>query len=383
MTPSAPVLDQSGNKDLALLLEKMRRKAGQPALAGVVIVDGNIKAIAAVGTRKVGTENWVTIRDRFIIGSCGKAFTATLAAIIVEEGYLNWDTTLRDVFKKIPMRPEYENLRFQQLLSHRAGLVKSFLADLDSSKTFTWTSGRMAYLSQLSQLPPPYAAGEVIFYSNAGYILAGLMMEQVSGIEFMKLMSEKVFNPLGLSSAGYGPPAESERRSQPWGHYREKFSWSLKATLKDDQLYTTPAGNVVLTMEDWARFIIEHMPSVKPKSRPLLNTVTLKKLHTPEDDPNWGYDQDYFNFWQKELGWPLTASNYALGWYITKTSDGTDVLNHGGTSRAFQAVVFMSPTKRHAILLATNSRLGNIHIFRTAVAINEMYELGIKLPGEG
>ncbi len=82
----APILDRSGDKNLALLLEKIRVKTGQPALACAVIVDGKLKAAAAVGTRKKGTENWVSIDDRFIIGSCGKAFTAVLGAIMVEEG---------------------------------------------------------------------------------------------------------------------------------------------------------------------------------------------------------------------------------------------------------------------------------------------------------
>ena len=337
VTRSAPVSDQSGNKNLAVLLEEMRRKAGQPALAGAVIVDGSIKAIAAVGTRKMGTENWVSASDRFIIGSCGKAFTATLAALMVEEGVISWNTTLRDVFPELTMRAEYQNLNFQQLLTHRAGLVKSFLADLDSSKTYTWTSGRMAYLEQLSQQDLLHPPGTVIFYSNAGYNLAGLMMEQVSGKEFMQLMSEKVFKPLGLYTAGYGPPAETARTSQPWGHYWDKSSLSVKATVKDDQLYTTPAGNVTLSMEDWARFIIAHMSSVPAGEGKLLNSKILKKLHTPQDNLSWGYDQDYFNFWKREVGWPLANSNYAMGWFVTRAEGGNVVLNHGGTSRAFQA----------------------------------------------
>ena len=50
--------------DLAQLLETMRVKAGQTALAAAVVIDGKIKAVAAVGTRKHGTKNWVTVDDR-------------------------------------------------------------------------------------------------------------------------------------------------------------------------------------------------------------------------------------------------------------------------------------------------------------------------------
>ena len=100
---SAPVTDKSGDSDFAQLLETIRQKEKLPALAASVIINGNIYAIAAVGTREYGTDNWVTSDDKFLIGSGGKAFTATLAAMLIEEGDLRWDTTVRDVFPDLEM----------------------------------------------------------------------------------------------------------------------------------------------------------------------------------------------------------------------------------------------------------------------------------------
>jgi CubicO group peptidase (beta-lactamase class C family) len=278
------------------------------------------------------------------------------------------------------MRAEYENINLQQLLSHRAGLIKSFVADLDSNRTYTSTAGRLIYLEQLVQTKPIHPAGTVMFYSNAGYILAGVMMEKISDQEFTDLMSEKVFKPLKLTTAGYGPPADRERTSQPWGHIQTKSPWSLKAVRKDDQHYTNPAGNVSLSIKDWARFIIGHMSSDQTEGTVFLNAKILEKLHTPVDNANWGYDEDYLEFWNNEIGWPLTSANYALGWFVTKAKDGEAVLNHGGTSQAFQAEVYLSPDNKNAILLATNARLGHIHLYRTAIKIKEKYALKIDLP---
>jgi len=374
------ITDSSGDRELALLLEKMRVKANQTALAAAIISEGKIIAAAAVGTRKYGTKNWVTVDDRFIIASCGKTFTATLAAIMVEEGRLNWDTTIKDVFPELKMRAEYENITLQQLLSHRAGLPKSFVADLDSNRTYTSTAGRLVYLEQLAQTKPINPPGTVMFYSNAGYILAGVMMEKISDQEFTDLMSEKVFKPLKLTTAGYGPPAALERTSQPWGHIKTKYLGSLKAVRKDDQHYTNPAGNVSLSIRDWAKFIIKHMPSDQAGGTAFLNAKILKKLHTPPDNANWDYDEDYLEFWNKEMGWPLTSANYALGWFVTKAKDGKAVLNHGGTSQAFQAEVYLSPDHKNAILLATNARIGHIYLYRTAIKIKKKYALKIDLP---
>ena len=81
-TAPAPILEASGNSNLAELLETIRVEERLPALAAAVIIDGDIYAAAAVGIRKFGTENWVTVNDRFLIASCSKAFTATLANAI-------------------------------------------------------------------------------------------------------------------------------------------------------------------------------------------------------------------------------------------------------------------------------------------------------------
>ncbi len=379
-TPPAKISGSSGDRELSLLLENMRVKANQTALAAAVILDGKVKAAAAVGTRKHGTTNWVTVDDRFIIGSCGKAFTSTLAALMVEEGMLNWNTTIRDVFPNLKMRKEYEDINLLQLLSHRAGLPKSFLADLDSRLSYTPTAGRLAYLGQIVQTDLIHPPGTVKFYSNAGYILAGVMMEMISGREFTDLMSEKIFKPLNLTTAGYGPPAEHTPASQPWGHIWDKSRRSLRAVQTDDPHWIDPAGNVSLSIRDWARFIIEHLPSDQTDGNAFLRSEILVKLHTPPDNVSWAYDDDYLSFWNNEIGWPLLSANYALGWFVTKTTTDKVCLNHAGTSQAFQAEVYLSPNNKNAILIATNSRMGHIHLYRTAVKIKKKYGLKIDLP---
>jgi len=120
------------------------------------------------------------------------------------------------------MLPKYETITIQQLLSHRAGLPKNFAAELDENRTYTPKSGRLVYLEQIVQhklINPPE---KVMLYSNAGYTLAGVMIEKITQQTFRDVMEEKVFRPLNLSTAGYGAPADSEPLSQPWGHISDK-----------------------------------------------------------------------------------------------------------------------------------------------------------------
>ena len=109
-TAPARITDKSGGSDLAGLLESIRVKERLPALAAAIIIDGRIYATAAVGTRKTKTNNWVTVDDKFLIASCSKAFTATLSAVLIEKGYLDWNTTLKEAYPDISMRSEYDNI---------------------------------------------------------------------------------------------------------------------------------------------------------------------------------------------------------------------------------------------------------------------------------
>ena len=375
----APVTQESGDTDFAQLLESIRVEGGLPALAAAIIIDGKIHATAAVGTRKIGTENWVTVDDKFIIGSCGKTFTATLAALLVEEGLLSWNTTIRDVFPDLKMLPEYETITIQQLLSHRAGLSKNFTAELDENRSYTPKSGRVVYLEQIVQhtlINPP---DTVMLYSNAGYTLAGVMIEKITQQTFVDVMAEKVFRPLHLSTAGYGAPADSEPMSQPWGHSSDTVS--LVPVRKDYLHWLDPAGATLsMSIKDWAKFVIAHMYSDQDTGRSLLKPQTLKKLHTPPNAAKWDYGILYFTFWRNHIGWPLPSSNYALGWFIVKPKEGKSVLTHGGTSKAFMAEGYLSPVEKTAILLATNVRTSHMPLYRGAKRIKEHYSLKISLP---
>jgi len=125
----APITNHSGDAELANLIESIRVEEGLTALASAIINKGRIQSVGAVGTREYGTNNWVTVNDKFLIGSCAKAFTATLAAMLVEEGVIDWQTTIRDAFPDLEMLSEYHDITIYQLLSHRSGLPKNYKSD--------------------------------------------------------------------------------------------------------------------------------------------------------------------------------------------------------------------------------------------------------------
>ena len=81
--------------------------------------------IASVGVRKVGYPSLIKTTDKFHLGSCSKAMSATLAGIFIEKGLLNWDSKLKELLPEINMNADYEHVTFDMLFAHRSGLTKS------------------------------------------------------------------------------------------------------------------------------------------------------------------------------------------------------------------------------------------------------------------
>ena len=106
------------------LLEGIRKQYDLPALAVVVVKDGQICDRRAVGVRKWGDPTPVTTNDVFHLGSCTKSMTATLTAMLIDEGKLRWDTTIAEVFPELKGKvdKQYERVTVEQLLHHRGGV---------------------------------------------------------------------------------------------------------------------------------------------------------------------------------------------------------------------------------------------------------------------
>jgi CubicO group peptidase (beta-lactamase class C family) len=378
-TAPAPILPRSGDSDLAGLLEPIRVKERLPALAAAIIIDGKIYAAAAVGTRKSNTDNWVTVDDKFLIASCSKAFTATLAAVLIEKGYLGWNTTLREAYPDLNMRSEYENITLIQLLSHRAGMPEWIyhVSSKNVTKQFTdnwWSdrdtpaSMRLEYLKETVKENLADTPGGSIFYSNSGYLMAGAMLEKITGKTYEQLMAEEIFKPLALHTAGFGPPAKLDPQNQPIGH----SGYFRSPRLDDFPEYLAPTGVIHISIKDWAKFILLHL-EIDTKSKVNLDSKTLSTLHSPPDSATWRTGSE-------EIYYGIPSLNYALGWYTLNIDNKEDLLWHPGGNLGFIAEVIVHPAKKNAILLVTNIRASHEHLFNAMRKIKKNYSEIADLP---
>ena len=262
-----------------------RDKYKLPAVATAVISSDAI-VTNIIGVRKQGAINAAQENDRFHLGSCAKAMTSTVIAMYVEEGKVSWDTKIRDIFPEVAdvMRPEYRDLTLETMLTMRSGLPTIFdLAAISVVPTFsgTVTERRRAFLKWAVQQAPESVPGEYQ-YSNSNYVIAGAVVEKLSGKEWSVALQERLFRPLGITTVGYGWPA-SRGAAQPWGHIlQEDGSWGPHDpdnVAEQAPLYFAPAGDVFMTIGDYAKFVQLHLRGLRGQPR-LLRAETFLKLHT-------------------------------------------------------------------------------------------------------
>jgi CubicO group peptidase (beta-lactamase class C family) len=343
--PSAPsdssVNDASAPASLDDALEAVRKKQGVPALAGAVVRDGRIIAIGATGRRAANAEPQVTVDDRFHIGSCTKSMTATLCAMLVEQGAMRWDSTVGEIFAELQNKvdPAFQKVTLQQLVCHRSGVAESKLANFDVFVRLRALSGDLG-LQRRNMVwiamgrPPTYQPGETFEYSNVGFAIAGAMCEAVTKESYESLLKQRLFEPLGMTTAGFGAPGSDRKIDQPRGHVLQKgeYVWLTPSIISDNPEVIAPAGTVHCSIGDWAKYAALHLEAGRGKPR-LLKAESFAKLHS---DP---FKQEY-----------------GFGWGFAKTESGKGRrLTHAGSNTLWFAVINISPKENLAVLTATNA----------------------------
>jgi len=322
------------------MLENIRVKHNFPALAAAVIVDGKIVVTNAVGFRKNGGTEKVTVDDKFHLGSVTKSMTATVAAMLVEQGKISWTTTIGEAFPELKseMHPDYLGVTLEQLLSQRSGAPGDAPADLWRqawAATGTAAEQRLAFIKGILARKPEAKPGTKYIYSNQGYTIAGVMLEKATGKTWEDLLRSMLFEPLSMTTAGFGAPASVDKVDQPWGHKKKMLSGREPVPPgpgADNPLAISPAGAVHCSMGDLAKYAAFHMAGERGKSQ-LLKAESFKKLHTAVADND----------------------DYALGWMVLKRAWANGrALMHNGSNTMFYVVVWMAPEKNCAVIVASN-----------------------------
>ncbi|SDM63454.1 serine hydrolase domain-containing protein [Maricaulis salignorans] len=335
-SPTALAQSAANDARLAALAQQARAASGSPAVAVMLWQDGETR-IGVAGVRAEGSDVAVTPDDLWHIGSDTKAMTAMLAARLVEAGVISWDDTIGEHLGGVieDMDPAYPALTFRHLLSHRAGLpaniglVDMIRFQMEGTGGRSMPEQRLDYALRMLRTAPAADAETEFLYSNAGYVVAGAMLEQATGQSWENLMAAQVFEPLGLASAGFGPPGSADELDQPRGH-RSGLLGGLTAVppgpRADNPPVLGPAGTVHVSLVDLGRYLGAQMAGNRGEAGDYLTADSWQTLHTP----------------------PF-GGDYALGWALQNGR-----LIHAGSNTMWFVQIVMDPQRDRAVVIAFN-----------------------------
>lgn len=318
-------------RDLAPTLRPLAEKYNLPGLVGAILHGNQIVALGSVGVRKVGDPTPFLATDCIHLGSDTKAMTAILIGQLMDSNLVMMDTTMSELFPEFAasMNPKMAKVTVRNLLDHTAG----FPHDLDwwalKRSGLALPAQRKLAVKQALSAAPAQPIG-TYFYSNVGFVLLGAIVEAKTGLAWEEVMRRKIFQPLNMASAGFGPPGTIGTVAQPWGHSLD--NGKLKPDQTDNAPVLGPAGTVHCSIGDWSKFVAEILLAAQGHAT-LVSPATFVKLVSPP-----------------------AGQDYAGGWLVTKrTWAGGRALTHSGSNGSWFCTVWIAPDKDFAILIASNA----------------------------
>jgi CubicO group peptidase (beta-lactamase class C family) len=340
ISTSTPPFGTLGDGQLESIVETVLALGDLPAIAVIVVKKDMVSESTAVGQRAMGFPDLVSTADKWHIGSLTKAMTGTLVAMYVEQSLLDWDTRPIDVWPELAqsIHPDYVDVTLAHLLTHRAGLAFQMynvpsVAALQDNAPGTVASKRRLWAEELLALPSETAIGSYR-YTNSSYIVAGAMLETLTGDTWENMIQMNLFGPLGMVDSGFGAPGTQGQLDQPRGH---RVSSGVLQPIEpgpgsDNVVALGPAGTVHTTMADYSNFMIMHINGARGISG-LVTAQTFEFLHRPP-----------------------VGSYYATGWIIeNEPNGGGRVLLHLGSNNLWVAKVRLMPDIEAGVFLVVNA----------------------------
>ena len=298
-------------------------RTGVPSASIAVVKDGQIAYVKAYGDARVEPKTPATTSMRYSIGSVSKQFTAAAILLLQEQGKLSLDDK---VAKYIPDLTRANEVTIRQLLSHTSGYQDYWPQDYVMRPMLEPTTARKI-MDAWARKPLDFAPGTKWQYSNTNYVVAGVIIEKVSGMPLMQFLQTRVFKPLGMTSV---TDIDQDRLgdTDPTGYMRYALG-PLRVAPKEGKGWLFAAGELAMPAQDLARWDI---------------SIIDQKLLKPASYRALGTDVHLENG---------LATQYGLGVSVNSQA-GRRALSHGGEVSGFTAQNVVFPDDRAAIVVLVN-----------------------------
>ena len=342
-------------KNFDARVESVMKASEVPGAAIAIVENGKVTLARGYGVRKLGSAEAVGADTLFQIGSTTKAVTATALALLVEEGKIRWDDRVIDHLPGFRMYDPWvtREITVRDILVHRSGLGRGqgdlmFVPSTEIS--------RADLVKRIQFLKPATSFRSGFAYDNVLYAVAGQLIEAVSGKTWEQFVEERILQPVGMKSSVTN---DVDRLSAPDRAYPHGRVGELRG-IGPQQLFDEkkvalganvgPAGAIAAGANDLARWL----------------AVQLASGQLPGSEQRLFSAESAQAMWQPVVPVPATPfppaladavpqfRGYALGWMV-QDYRGHKVIQHGGGTLGFRAVVVLIPEKNTGFAIVNNS----------------------------
>ncbi len=274
----------------------------------------------------------VTPQTPFIVGSITKSFTALALMQLVEQGKVELDTPVQQYIPwfRFADPDSSARLSLRHLLYHTSGISRYIGRELLVGQGDASLEQKVREIVPVKLLHP---VGEVFQYSNANYLLLGLVVQVVSGQLYEEYVREHIFRPLQMHHS-FVSEAEARQDGLATG-YRWWFGLPCPAHVPylADVL---PAGFLLASAEDMTHYLIAHLNDGQYGEASILSSAGVAELHRPG----------------AAIG--STGAYYGMGW-VSESINGVVMLTHPGDTANFHADMILLPESQWGIIVLTNA----------------------------
>ncbi len=316
-----------------------------PGLSLAIVKDGKVLLTKGYGVRNLKENIPVDSKTLFSIASNSKLFTAVALGILVDEGKISWNSRVVDFIPWFQMFDPFvtREITVKDILSHRCGL------GLGAGDLLWWPSSnysRDEIIKRIRFIPPSTSFRSTYAYNNLMFLVAGKVVETVSGMSWEDFVAERIFKPLGIkwSSPRVSDLRKFENSATPYAKV-DRVLREVKPFLNNN---INPAGGIISCAEDMARWMIVMLDEGRiDKDKRLLSEKSFKEITSivtprPITDPPQEIAELKPNF-----------SGYGLGIGV-RDYRGMKIIQHTGGLPGFLSQVTMVPSLKLGIAILTN-----------------------------
>lgn len=313
--------DKGRDERLTSLITSALRESGAPGVSVAVVENGKPAFVKAFGMADLASRRAAGADTRYAVGSISKQFTAAMALLLADQGKLSLDDR---VSKYLPDLTRAGEVTIRQLLSHTSGYEDYAPQDYFIPEWAKPTTPR-AILDTWARKPLNFDPGTQWQYSNTNFVIAAEIIEKVSGEPLVRMLREKVFEPLGMRSAG-----DCAERSPEDATAYTRFALSPpRLVAREGDGWYSGAGELCMTASDLAKW----------------DTAFIeKKILSPAA---------YTEFTREVTLKNGDLTHYALGLQVGSLH-GIPTVSHSGEVSGFLASNTVLPNRGGAVIVLSN-----------------------------